>query len=144
MIRYFKRKIQADRTIDRPYRTPLMMACTRRSLEVIELLLEKGANPSLKNKDGWTAFHIACREGDPAVIKRLLLADSELWRTESKTKRTPLHTAGTNTHAQTHTCLFHFFISKHRQTYIHKDISNTFNLIISLCLMYAQIMHSTD
>lgn len=105
-----------------------MMACTKRSLEVIDLLLEQGANPSLKNKDGWTAFHIACREGDPAVIQRLLLANSELWRTESKTKRTPLHTAGTNT--QTHTCLFHFFfISRHRQTYIHKDISNTFNLI---------------
>lgn len=80
-----------------------MMACTRRCQEVIELLLEQGANPSLRNKDGWTAFHIACREGDPAVIQRLLLANSELWRTESKTKRTPLHTAGTfgtNTYIQ--------------------------------------------
>ncbi|XP_041936797.1 ankyrin repeat domain-containing protein 16 isoform X1 [Alosa sapidissima] len=73
--------------------TPLMMACTRRSLEVIELLLKWGANLSLKNKDGWTAFHIACREGDSVVIQRLLLANCELWRTESKTKRTPLHTA---------------------------------------------------
>ncbi|XP_062384310.1 ankyrin repeat domain-containing protein 16 [Sardina pilchardus] len=73
--------------------TPLMMACTRRSLEVIELLLKWGANLSLKNKDGWTAFHIACREGDHTVIERLLLANSELWRTEGKTKRTPLHTA---------------------------------------------------
>ncbi|XP_063067849.1 ankyrin repeat domain-containing protein 16-like [Engraulis encrasicolus] len=73
--------------------TPLMMACTRRSLEVMELLLGAGASASLKNKDGWTAFHIACREGDPAVIQHLLLVDSEIWRTESKTKRTPLHTA---------------------------------------------------
>ncbi|XP_028810911.1 ankyrin repeat domain-containing protein 16 isoform X2 [Denticeps clupeoides] len=73
--------------------TPLMMSCTRRNLQVIELLLEGGADPSLTNKDGWSAFHIACREGDSRVIQRLLLANADLWRTESKTRRTPLHTA---------------------------------------------------
>lgn len=71
-----------------------MMACTRHNLEVIRVLLDHGADPTLQNKDGWNAFHIACREGDPAVIKHLLYIRPEVWRTESKTRRTPLHTAG--------------------------------------------------
>ncbi|KAK1790405.1 hypothetical protein P4O66_014302 [Electrophorus voltai] len=73
--------------------TPLMMACTRRDLEVIQVLLNHGANPTLQNKDGWNSFHIACREGDAAVIQYLLLVRPEVWRTESNTRRTPLHTA---------------------------------------------------
>ncbi|KAF4079768.1 hypothetical protein AMELA_G00182050 [Ameiurus melas] len=73
--------------------TPLMMACTRRNLEVIRVLLDHGADPTLQNKDGWNSFHIACREGDPAVIEHLLHIRPEVWRTESKTRRTPLHTA---------------------------------------------------
>ncbi|XP_060746052.1 ankyrin repeat domain-containing protein 16 [Tachysurus vachellii] len=73
--------------------TPLMMACTRRNLEVIRLLLDHGADTTLQNKDGWNSFHIACREGDPAVIEHLLNVRPETWRTRSKTRRTPLHTA---------------------------------------------------
>lgn len=73
--------------------TPLMMACTRRNLEVILELLNHGADPMLQNKDGWNSFHIACREGDPAIIHHLLLAKPEVWKTKSKTGRTPLHTA---------------------------------------------------
>lgn len=72
--------------------TPLMMACTHRNLGIIQALLSHGADPTLKNKDGWNSFHIACREGDPDVIQHLL-ANPEVWRTESKTLRTPLHTA---------------------------------------------------
>ncbi|XP_016100440.1 ankyrin repeat domain-containing protein 16-like [Sinocyclocheilus grahami] len=75
------------------FRTPLMMACTRRNLDVILELLNHGADPVLQNKDGWNSFHIACREGDPAIIHHLLLARPEVWKTKSKTGRTPLHTA---------------------------------------------------
>lgn len=74
-------------------RTPLMMACTRRNLDVIQELLSHGADPALRNKDGWNSFHIACREGDPLVVQHLLLMAPDVWRTESKTLRTPLHTA---------------------------------------------------
>lgn len=71
-----------------------MMACTHQNLGIIQELLSHGANPTLKNKDGWNSFHIACREGDPIVIQHLLLVSPEVWRTESKILRTPLHTAG--------------------------------------------------
>ncbi|TMS02518.1 Ankyrin repeat domain-containing protein 16 [Larimichthys crocea] len=73
--------------------TPLMMACTRRNLDVIQELLHHGADPALRNKDGWNSFHIACREGYPPVIQHLLLVAPDVWRTVSKTRRTPLHTA---------------------------------------------------
>uniref|UniRef100_A0A8C5LKS8 Ankyrin repeat domain-containing protein 16 n=1 Tax=Jaculus jaculus TaxID=51337 RepID=A0A8C5LKS8_JACJA len=73
--------------------TPLMMACTRKNLEVIQDLIDHGANPLLKNKDGWNSFHIASREGDPAVLQYLLTACPDAWKTESNIKRTPLHTA---------------------------------------------------
>uniref|UniRef100_A0A3Q3GMI3 Ankyrin repeat domain-containing protein 16 n=1 Tax=Labrus bergylta TaxID=56723 RepID=A0A3Q3GMI3_9LABR len=73
--------------------TPLMMACTRRNLHVIQELLCHGADPSLRNKDGWNSFHIACREGDPLIVRHLLEIAADVWRTKSKTHRTPLHTA---------------------------------------------------
>ncbi|KAM8802237.1 ankyrin repeat domain-containing protein 16 isoform 2-T2 [Rhynchonycteris naso] len=73
--------------------TPLMMACTRKNLEVIQDLVEHGANPLLKNKDGWNSFHIASREGDPSILQYLLTVCPDAWETESRTGRTPLHTA---------------------------------------------------
>uniref|UniRef100_A0A8C5TW51 Ankyrin repeat domain-containing protein 16 n=1 Tax=Malurus cyaneus samueli TaxID=2593467 RepID=A0A8C5TW51_9PASS len=72
--------------------TPLMMACTRKNLEVIQTLVEHGANPLLRNKDGWNCFHIASREGHPEVLQYLLDASPGCWDTESTTGRTPLHT----------------------------------------------------
>ncbi|NXA13837.1 ANR16 protein, partial [Sapayoa aenigma] len=73
--------------------TPLMMACTRKNLEVIQALVEHGANPLLRNKDGWNCFHIASREGHPEVLRYLLDVSPGIWDTESTTGRTPLHTA---------------------------------------------------
>lgn len=73
--------------------TPLMMACTRKNLEVIQDLVEHGADPLLKNKDGWNSFHIASREGDPPILQYLLTICPDAWKTESKISRTPLHTA---------------------------------------------------
>ncbi|NWQ72142.1 ANR16 protein, partial [Neopipo cinnamomea] len=73
--------------------TPLMMACTRKNLEVIRSLVEHGANPLLRNKDGWNCFHIASREGHPEVLRYLLDVSPGIWDTESTTRRTPLHTA---------------------------------------------------
>lgn len=42
-------------------RTPLMLACTKDNLDVISVLIQKGASLKMKNKDGWAPFHIACR-----------------------------------------------------------------------------------
>lgn len=72
---------------------------------MVQDLVEHGANPLLKNKDGWNSVHIASREGDPAILQYLLTVCPDAWKTESKIGRTPLHTAGmarspAGTHAQ--------------------------------------------
>ncbi|XP_054714802.1 ankyrin repeat domain-containing protein 16-like isoform X2 [Uloborus diversus] len=78
--------------------TPLMLACTKNNADVVKVLVENGANLLLKNKDGWTAFHIASREGHIDVIKNLLLKNPNLWKTRSNNGRTPLHTASLHGH----------------------------------------------
>ncbi|XP_059158002.1 ankyrin repeat domain-containing protein 16-like [Physella acuta] len=85
-------KVQVD-SLKKGDWTPLMLACTKSSTEVIRMLVEAGANQYLKNKDGWNAFHIACREGHLSILKCLLEAASDSWNTKSKNLRSPLHTA---------------------------------------------------
>ena len=38
-----------------------MLACTKDSAAVVDVLIKSGASLTLVNKDGWTPFHIACR-----------------------------------------------------------------------------------
>ena len=74
-----------------------MLACTKKkSHPVIQALIRRGADPRLLNKDGWSCFHLACREVDEGVVECLLDCDATLWDTVSKNGRTPLHTAGNN------------------------------------------------
>lgn len=74
--------------------TPLMLACTKQNLDIIQILTENGASPTLRNKDGWNSFHLACREGNVAIVSHLLSKDPTLWQSKSRNDRTPLHTAG--------------------------------------------------
>ncbi|XP_072684538.1 ankyrin repeat domain-containing protein 16, partial [Canis lupus baileyi] len=92
-VRYLLGRGAAVDCLKRADWTPLMMACTRKNLEVIQDLVEHGANPLLKNKDGWNSLHIASREGDPLILQYLLTVCPAAWKTESKIGRTPLHTA---------------------------------------------------
>ncbi|CAG2177745.1 unnamed protein product [Oppiella nova] len=74
--------------------TPLMMALTKdNNMDVIRLLVDSGADLTLKNKDGWNGFHIAVRSGCLPQIQYLFARDSRVADTRSRTARTPLHTA---------------------------------------------------
>ena len=42
-------------------RTPLMLACSKSHIEIVERLLQYGAQVGRLNKDGWNSFHIAAR-----------------------------------------------------------------------------------
>ncbi|XP_003747263.1 ankyrin repeat domain-containing protein 16-like [Galendromus occidentalis] len=62
VARYLIQKGTAVDVLKRADWTPLMLACTRdRNTEMLNLLLGEGAQPCLRNKDGWTALHIAAR-----------------------------------------------------------------------------------
>ena len=52
--------------------TPLMFACSLRSIKVIKFLLENGANPNLKNSSGKTALMMSLMRGIFEIIKILL------------------------------------------------------------------------
>ncbi|XP_077977693.1 ankyrin repeat domain-containing protein 16-like [Glandiceps talaboti] len=73
--------------------TPLMLACTKHNLNIVQELVRNGAKLTLKNKDGWNNFHIAAREGNQEILNYLLDDNHNIWNTVSKNKRTPLHTA---------------------------------------------------
>jgi len=76
--------------------TPLMLACTKdgpEALEIVKMLVCRGADLNLKNKDGWTPFHLAAREGDVEIMNTLIASNSQAMETESTNGRTALHTA---------------------------------------------------
>ncbi|KAL5015086.1 hypothetical protein ScPMuIL_009356 [Solemya velum] len=79
--------------------TPLMLACTKTSLKIVKKLIAAGADPLLKNKDGWNSFHIACRGGQIEMVKYIHQIQPDIWRTASHNGRTALHTAALHGHS---------------------------------------------
>ena len=71
--------LQAGANPDAGHRkyTPLMNAASWVNLEAVNLLLEAGASPSLRNEDGKSAQALVGRAGgaEAAVIKRLAVAE---------------------------------------------------------------------
>ncbi len=51
--------------------TPLMQACWLDAFDVVNLLLDAGANPNVPGVDG-TSLHIAARYSSPALVQKLL------------------------------------------------------------------------
>ena len=51
---------------------------TSDGLAVVQLLVEKGANVNLKNKDGDTALHLAAEQGKTEVALLLLNSGAEV------------------------------------------------------------------
>ena len=56
--------------------TPLMEAAWNRRLQVVALLLKKGADPTIANEDGFTALMYANVSGDEKIIGLLKEAES--------------------------------------------------------------------
>ena len=52
--------------------TALMIAAAQGNLQAVQCLLEKGADPSLQDNDGWNLLHHASLGGHPVIIKLML------------------------------------------------------------------------
>lgn len=58
--------------------TPLYHAIRNENVEMVDLLLNKGANVNVQLKDGTSVLHVAIKSGNEEIIKRLLNRDTDV------------------------------------------------------------------
>ena len=58
--------------------TPLMLACGNGHMQLVDLLLERGANVNLQDSSGVTALINAAYNGNATVVRRLLRAGAQI------------------------------------------------------------------
>jgi ankyrin repeat protein len=68
------------------------LAISRGGYDVADLLLAGGADTRAALSDGWTALHIACKQGEMGVLKRLLHYGGDMNAADGK-GQTPLSLA---------------------------------------------------
>ncbi|MCZ9925640.1 ankyrin repeat domain-containing protein [Brachyspira hyodysenteriae] len=73
--------------------TPLIFAIFYRDLGIMKYLLDKGADPYIKDDDGWNSFLWACGTGNVNVIKMLVEFDSDLVDSKNIYQGNGLHVA---------------------------------------------------
>ncbi len=72
--------------------TPLHSAVAGKHLQIVELLLKKGAQPNVRERGGFTPLHTAAANGDVECIRMLILAGANI-HLRSDDGKIPLHLA---------------------------------------------------
>lgn len=75
---------------------PLMFAVFYRDLGIMKYLLDNGADPYIKDNDGWNTFLWACGTGNVDVIKMLVQSNPDLVDTKNIYDANGLHMAALN------------------------------------------------
>lgn len=57
---------------------PLHFAAANGDVELVNLLLDRGAKINAATQDGWTALHFACLRGDEGLVQLLLDRDADV------------------------------------------------------------------
>jgi len=76
---------------------PLIRACRKGHLEVVELLLERGASHQITDSSSGTPLHIACASGHSHIARRLLQVDTDV-NHQCTDGSTPLLAAAASAH----------------------------------------------
>ena len=74
--------------------TPMMLAAAQNQLAAVETLIHHRASTAVVNKDGWNAFHIACRTGHVHIVDTLFQATQRAVQSVSRNGRSALNSAG--------------------------------------------------
>ena len=62
---------------------PLHFATANGDVELVNLLLDRGAKINAATQDGWTVLHFACLRGDEGLVQLLLDRDADVSMTTS-------------------------------------------------------------
>jgi ankyrin repeat protein len=87
--------LKVDRCINQDGKTPLFFAIRANNVNWVRLLLEKGADPTIRNNIGLTPFHVAVDNAKDFEILNLLLANEKVDINETRDQQglTALHYA---------------------------------------------------
>uniref|UniRef100_A0A2M4DQL5 Putative rtk signaling protein mask/unc-44 n=1 Tax=Anopheles darlingi TaxID=43151 RepID=A0A2M4DQL5_ANODA len=88
-----ERTIDVDSETDSNHDTALTLACAGGHEELVELLINRGANIEHKDKKGFTPLILAATAGHEKVVDTLLRNGAELEAQSERTKDTPLSLA---------------------------------------------------
>ncbi|XP_059153195.1 ankyrin-2-like [Physella acuta] len=91
--------------------TALHLACRKKDLDSIKILVDSGIAVDSKNKDGQTAVHVSTWEGDDVAL-RYLYSVGASFNVQDKLERMPLHIAA----ERGHTDLVEFLITHCKAT----------------------------
>jgi ankyrin repeat protein len=58
--------------------TPLILAATKKNIQIIKILIDKNANVNYQNIGGATALHVASRNGNIDIARLLLSANADV------------------------------------------------------------------
>ena len=79
--------------VDEGGRTPILRAAVNGHADVVELLMELGADIQKEANDGWTPLHRAAYYGRVEMVRMLVMGGADVTR-KTKAGETPLDWAG--------------------------------------------------
>ncbi|OAQ89061.1 ankyrin repeat domain-containing protein 52 [Purpureocillium lilacinum] len=80
-------------------RSALFVACANGNIDVVDILLEKGADITIASNSGWTPMDVASYSGHAEVVKLLLEKGADITIADNN-GRTPVHSASRNGHVK--------------------------------------------
>ncbi|XP_033635280.1 transient receptor potential cation channel subfamily A member 1 homolog isoform X2 [Asterias rubens] len=85
---------------DRYNNTPLHIAAEKGYIQIVKILLERGASLEAKNEEEQTALHLASKHGRVHTLNELVRQDITGINDEDENSNSPLHLAATEGHAK--------------------------------------------
>ena len=122
-------------TLSRGKKTALHIAATKKSAQIVDLLLECGADPGALSEGNWTPLHVAAKHGHIETLRMLLgLVDAEAATDNGKTA---LHWAAENGHIACVEALLPFCRLKRHA----KDSKGKSPWMLAAKMHHSEIMH---
>ena len=91
---------KTDKKEDTKNWTPLFHAVANGHINIVKYLLKNKADVTLKNEQGWNAYHCAAYDGNLKILQTLIMHNNDYVNDGDKTNRTPLYYAVSEGHIE--------------------------------------------